>query len=63
MEVSGQIIQGSADGIKCDEDGNIWSSAGWGGKGYDGVHIFEPNEESVLDKSCCLKFAQTSVLG
>ena len=44
MEVSGQIIQGSADGIKCDEDGNIWSSAGWGGKGYDGVHIFEPNE-------------------
>ena len=29
MEVNGQTIQGSADGIKCDEDGNIWSSAGW----------------------------------
>lgn len=33
---------GFADGIRCDEDGNIWSSAGWVGDGYDGVHIFEP---------------------
>ena len=31
---------GLADGIRCDEDGNIWSSAGWVGDGYDGVHIF-----------------------
>lgn len=31
---------GFADGIRCDEDGNIWSSAGWVGDGYDGVHIF-----------------------
>ncbi|MES2792249.1 MAG: SMP-30/gluconolactonase/LRE family protein [Planctomycetota bacterium] len=35
------IIQaGLADGIRCDVDGNIWSSAGWVGEGYDGVHIF-----------------------
>ncbi|MEO1686733.1 MAG: SMP-30/gluconolactonase/LRE family protein [Pseudomonadota bacterium] len=33
---------GFADGIRCDEDGNIWSSAGWVGDGYDGVHIFNP---------------------
>ena len=36
---------GMADGIRCDEDGNIWSSAGWvGAHGYDGVHVFEPKD-------------------
>jgi gluconolactonase len=35
---------GMADGIRCDVDGNVWSSAGWVGDGYDGVHIFEPTE-------------------
>ena len=44
MEVNGKILKGGADGIKCDVDGNIWSSAGWAGNGYDGVHIFEPEE-------------------
>jgi gluconolactonase len=34
---------GFADGIRCDIDGNIWSSAGWVGDGYDGVHIFAPD--------------------
>ena len=33
---------GFADGIRCDEDGNIWASAGWVGDGYDGVHVFNP---------------------
>ena len=42
MELNGKTIKGGADGIKCDEDGNIWSSAGWAGPGFDGVHIFEP---------------------
>ena len=41
MELDGKTIKGGADGIKCDEDGNIWSSAGWAGPGFDGVHIFE----------------------
>lgn len=35
---------GFADGIRCDVDGNVWASAGWVGAGYDGVHVFEPNE-------------------
>lgn len=35
---------GFADGIRCDIDGNIWASAGWVGDGYDGVHVFEPDE-------------------
>lgn len=38
---------GFADGIRCDEDGNIWSSAGWVGDGYDGVHIFAPDGERI----------------
>jgi gluconolactonase len=38
---------GHADGIRADEDGNIWSSAGWVGEGYDGVHIFAPNGDRI----------------
>jgi gluconolactonase len=38
MELNGKA--GFADGIRADVDGNIWSSAGWVGAGYDGVHIF-----------------------
>jgi gluconolactonase len=34
---------GSSDGIRCDVDGNLWSAAGWGGKDYEGVHIFAPD--------------------
>ena len=33
---------GFADGLRCDEDGNIWAGMGWVGEGYDGVHIFAP---------------------
>jgi gluconolactonase len=38
---------GTADGIRCDIDGNIWSSAGWVGEGYDGVHIFAPDGDLI----------------
>ena len=38
------VKAGFADGIRADIDGNIWASAGWVGKGYDGVHIFEPED-------------------
>ena len=29
MEVNGAKIAGLADGMRCDTDGNVWSSAGW----------------------------------
>ena len=45
MEMDGK--SGFSDGIRCDEDGNIWSSAGWVGDGYDGVHIFAPNGDRI----------------
>ncbi|EFH13189.1 SMP-30/gluconolactonase/LRE family protein [Pseudoroseomonas cervicalis] len=38
---------GLADGIRCDTEGNLWSSAGWVGEGYDGVHVFAPDGERV----------------
>jgi gluconolactonase len=38
---------GSSDGIRADKDGNIWSAAGWGGQGYDGVHVFTPSGERI----------------
>jgi gluconolactonase len=41
MEFNGKT--GFADGIRCDEDGNIWAGMGWVGDGYDGVHIFAPD--------------------
>ena len=34
---------GFADGIRCDEAGNLWAGAGWVGDGYDGVHVFAPD--------------------
>lgn len=31
---------GGSDGLRTDVDGNLWSSASWGGDGFDGVHVF-----------------------
>ena len=36
------LAAGGSDGIRCDVDCNVWSSAGWAGDGYNGVHIFNP---------------------
>jgi len=47
MYVDGEEVAGLADGIRCDRDGNIWSSAGWVGEGYDGVHIFSPEGQRI----------------
>ena len=40
-------LSGGADGIRADVDGNIWSSAGWAGPGYDGVHIFATDGQRI----------------
>jgi gluconolactonase len=45
MEYDGKT--GFADGIRCDEDGNLWASAGWVGDGYDGVHVFSPEGQRI----------------
>jgi gluconolactonase len=41
MEWNGKT--GNADGIRCDEDGNVYAATGWVGDGYDGVQIFAPD--------------------
>jgi len=49
-------LTGISDGIRADEDGNIWAAAGWGGAGYDGVHIFAPDGtrigQVILPEAC-----------
>lgn len=45
MTIDGKT--GFADGIRADENGNIWSSAGWVGDGYDGVHCFSPEGDRI----------------
>jgi gluconolactonase len=45
MEYQGKT--GFADGIRADEDGNLWASAGWVGDGYDGVHVFSPEGQRI----------------
>jgi len=47
MELNGKKVAGHADGIRADVDGNIWSSAGWVGDGYDGVHVFAPDGQRI----------------
>ena len=34
---------GMADGIRCDRDGNVWSSSGWGDPDRNGVQTFSPS--------------------
>ena len=41
MEWDGKT--GNADGIRCDEDGNVYAATGWVGDGYDGVQVFAPD--------------------
>lgn len=38
---------GFADGIRCDKDGNLWSSSGWGEPEDDGVHVFAPEGDLI----------------
>ena len=40
-----EMTPGGSDGIRTDRDGNVWSAAGGGGAGFDGVHCYSPNGE------------------
>ena len=49
-------LEGISDGIRADADGNIWAAAGWGGEGFDGVHVFAPDGTrigQILLPECC----------
>jgi gluconolactonase len=47
LKMQDKEAAGFADGIRADVDGNVWASAGWVGKGYDGVHIFAPDGQRI----------------
>ncbi len=42
LKIKDTELLGGTDGLRADVDGNIWATAGWGGDGFDGVHIFTP---------------------
>ena len=39
--------RGFADGLRVDIHGNVWTSAGWVGSNYDGVHIYAPDGDLI----------------
>ena len=45
--VFADMAPGVPDGMRTDRDGNLWSSAGWGGSGTDGVHCISPDGELI----------------
>jgi gluconolactonase len=47
--VNGRVFVGTSgfDGIRTDIDGNVWAGAGWGGRGFDGVHCYSPAGEKL----------------
>lgn len=49
LPVNGRVFvdmaPGGSDGIRTDRDGNLWSAAGHGGQGFDGVHCYSPEGE------------------
>jgi gluconolactonase len=51
-----EMSPGNSDGVRCDVEGNLWSTAGGGGDGYDGVHVFAPDRtligQIVLPEIC-----------
>jgi len=38
---------GFTDGVRCDTDGNVWCSWGWGGIDTDGVRVHAPSGEEL----------------
>src|SRR3984893_13050047 len=47
LKTKDRELLGGTDGLRADVDGNIWASAGWGGEGFDGVHIFAPDGQRI----------------
>jgi gluconolactonase len=47
LKTKDRELVGGTDGVRADVDGNIWASAGWGGDGFDGVHIFAPDGQRI----------------
>jgi gluconolactonase len=42
---AGDFKPSNSDGMRCDVEGRVWCSMGWGDPQEDGVHCFAPNGE------------------
>ena len=47
MKMQTGEVNGIADGMRADTEGNIWVGVGWVGQGYDGVHVFAPDGQRI----------------
>jgi gluconolactonase len=47
QRIFADLTPGSSDGIRCDEDGNLWAACAGGGAGWDGVHVFDPDGSRI----------------
>jgi gluconolactonase len=45
--VFASFAPGFADGIRCDVDGNVWCSSGWGGPATNGVRVHAPDGAAI----------------
>lgn len=41
------MFPGLTDGLRCDSEGNVWCSMGWGDPAEDGVRCYAPNGELI----------------
>jgi len=47
LKTNDRELVGGTDGLRADVDGNIWATAGWGGEGFDGIHIFAADGQRI----------------
>ncbi|HUB10473.1 MAG TPA: SMP-30/gluconolactonase/LRE family protein [Acetobacteraceae bacterium] len=45
--VFADFAPGMTDGVRCDTDGNVWASVGWGDPSEDGVRCYAPNGDLI----------------
>jgi gluconolactonase len=41
------FMPGASDGVRCDADGNVWCTWGWGGDDTNGVRVHAPDGDQV----------------
>jgi len=46
-DVFANMAPGFADGMRTDQEGNLWASVGWAGADNDGVHILAPDGDLI----------------
>ncbi len=44
---AGTFAPGMSDGLRCDVDGNVWCSMGWGDPAEDGVRCYAPDGDLI----------------